>query len=268
MSIKPSKTGYFLSLGEELTAQALRVRQLIGSAHWGQDGRHKETLLANLIRRHSPSNVLVSAGFVVSPNNTEVRSKEQDILLIDTAKEAPLFNQGDLAIVFPHTVLAAISVKSKLEDSTVESVVVGLRSVREVARDAGLEPGVIWCAGFFYAVHNPWFSNPGGIYRSLAKHIRANPARSAILDSGKPHSLGPDLLSDHKDMSLLCDYTRTGDVSAAAIRGYQCNGAATAVFISCMLEHIALRLTDSRSMFSDYLSELNIQQLNPASAAL
>jgi hypothetical protein len=84
---------YFLSLAEELNSQASRVRQLIGSAHWGQDGRHKEALLRELIRRHSPASILVTSGFLVSPNNVEVRSLEQDILLIDTSTEAPLFNR-------------------------------------------------------------------------------------------------------------------------------------------------------------------------------
>jgi hypothetical protein len=98
--MKTSKMDYFLSLAEELNSQASRVHQLIGSAHWGQDGRHKEALLRELIRRHSPASVLVTSGFLVSPNNVEVRSLEQDILLIDTSTEAPLFNQADLAIVF------------------------------------------------------------------------------------------------------------------------------------------------------------------------
>lgn len=118
-----SKKEYFKSLGAELEAQALRVRQLIGSAHWGHDGRHKELLLQNLIRRHCPSTVLVSTGFVVSPATLNIRSLEQDILIIDTSVEAPLFHQGHLAITFPQALIAAISVKSTMDDETVKDVI-------------------------------------------------------------------------------------------------------------------------------------------------
>src|ERR1039458_857317 len=133
--MKPSKLGYFQSLAEELRSQSSRVRQLIGDAHWGHDGRHKEVLLQALIRRHCPSTVLVSSGFMVSQNDPEILSSEQDILVVDTSTEAPLFNQGGLVIVFPHTVMAAISVKSTMSDATIKSVVDGLATVRNVASE-------------------------------------------------------------------------------------------------------------------------------------
>jgi hypothetical protein len=86
--MKTSDAGYFQSLSEELHSQSSRVRQLIGGAHWGHDGRHKEVLLRNLVRRHCPSTVLVSSGFVISRNDPEIRSKEQDILIVDVCQRA------------------------------------------------------------------------------------------------------------------------------------------------------------------------------------
>jgi hypothetical protein len=206
----------------------------------------------------------VSSGFVVSPNNAEVRSSEQDILVIDTSTEAPLFHQGDLVIVFPHTVIAAISVKSTMKDATMKSVVDGLKTVRDVARGGGIEPNRIWCGGFFYTVEDSWLSEPARIYSSIKKHVLANPAAKSIIDSGNPHVVGPDVVVDASEMAFLCDYERAEDVSTAKIRGYVCKGAATAVFLSCMLEHMALRLTGTRSVFSDFLSELNVPRLDPA----
>jgi hypothetical protein len=122
--LKPAENEYFASLSGELDLQAQRVRQLIGSAHWGHDGRHKELLLAELIRRHCPASVLVSTGFVISPNNLEVRSSEQDILIVDASREAPLFHQGALVVAFAHTVLAAISVKTKMTPRTLKDTMV------------------------------------------------------------------------------------------------------------------------------------------------
>jgi len=261
--MKPSKTDYFLSLADELTAQSSRVRQLIGHGHWGHDGRHKELLLADLIRRHSPSPVIVSSGFIVSPNNAEIRSSEQDILIIDNSTEAPLFYQGNLAIVFPHTVMAAISVKSTMNSSSMKSVIDGLKSVREVARDANTEPSRIWCSGFFYTLDSSWIGEPKLIYDSIKKKILANPAPGPILDSGQPHVLGPDLITESRDLAFIVDYERLENQSSAKVRGYMCRGAATAVFLSCMLEHLARRLTREHSVFSDFLSELEIPRLEP-----
>lgn len=262
--MKPAKSDYFNSLASELTAQSSRVRQLIGDAHWGHDGRHKETLLKDMIRRHSPAQTVVSSGFVISPNNVEIRSSEQDILVVDISTEAPLFQQGDLVIVFPHSVIAAISVKSTMKESTLKSVIDGLRTVRAVARDGDALPSQIWCAGFFYAVDYAWLSEPEYIYDKIRKYVLANPAPAPILDSGQPHALGPDLIVDSHELAFLLDYERHGDENRAKIRGYACKQAATAVFLSCMLEHVSLRLSGTRSVFSDFLSDLEIPQLQPS----
>lgn len=261
--MKTSNVGYFQSLAEELHSQSSRVRQLIGDAHWGHDGRHKEVLLQNLVRRHCPSTVLVSSGFVISRNNPEIRSKEQDILIIDISTEAPLFHQGDLVIVFPHTVIAAISIKSTMDDSTVKSVVDGLASVRDTVRDCNEEPHRIWCGGFFYEITKAWQATPAKAYRSLRKHIFANPARKPIIDMGFPHILGPDVVAEARNFCYLLDYERSGDKNTAKIRGYNCEHTATAVFLSCLLEHLALSFDNGRSAFSDVLSELNLTRIHP-----
>ena len=79
---------YLRSLADELRAQSQRVRDLIGDAHWLTDGFHKEFLLAEIIRRHLPGSHIAGRGFVVSPSHLEVRSREQDILVVDTSCEA------------------------------------------------------------------------------------------------------------------------------------------------------------------------------------
>src|SRR5207237_9823165 len=143
----------------DLDSQANRVRQLIVDAHWSHDGRHKELLLSELIRRHCPSSVLVSTGFVVSPNNLEVRSSEQDIVIVDVSKEAPLFHQGALVVAFAHTVLGAISVKTTMTAQTLKQTIDGLQTVRRVARDAGIKAEQIWCGGFFFRLQASWSAN-------------------------------------------------------------------------------------------------------------
>jgi hypothetical protein len=178
--LKPSEAEYFASLSGELDSQAQRVRQLIGSAHWGHDGRHKEVLLAELIRRHCPSSVLVSTGFVISPNNLEIRSAEQDILLIDTSVEAPLFHQGALVVAFAHTVLAAVSVKTTMSPVSMKETIDGLQTVRRVVRDAALGAEQTWCGGFFYRVQESWSKTPQLIYKSVKRCILNNPAPAPV----------------------------------------------------------------------------------------
>jgi hypothetical protein len=261
--MKPSKLGYFQSLAEELRSQSSRVRQLIGDAHWGHDGRHKEVLLQALVRRHCPSTVLVSSGFVVSQNDPEILSSEQDILVVDTTTEAPLFNQGDLVIVFPHTVMAAISVKSTMSDATINSVVDGLATVRNVASECNKEPQRIWCGGFFYTL-GAGYSDPSLAYSSLKRHILAGPARKPTVDHGLPHVLGPDVIASAEALCFLLDYENSEGATSAKIRGYDCQGMATAVFLSCLLEHMALGFGCRYSLFSDFLADLPVPRLEPA----
>ena len=261
--MKPTKLGYFQSLAEELRSQSSRVRQLIGDAHWGHDGRHKEVLLQALVRRHCPTTVLVSSGFVISQNNPEILSSEQDLLVVDTSNEAPLFHQGGLAIVFPHTAMAAISVKSTMTDTTIKSVVDGLATVRSVASDCNREAEDIWCGGFFYTLGDACCSAPSGVYSRLKEHILAHPAPKSTVDPGLPHVLGPDVIVDAENLCFLLDYERSNSADSAKIRGYDCQGLATAVFLSCLLEHLALRFGRGFSVFSDFLVDLPVPRLDP-----
>jgi hypothetical protein len=77
--------------------------------------------------------MLASRGFVISATETDRRSREQDILVVDATQEAPIFNQGGVIIVFPRFVRAAVSVKTTMNSVTVEDSVAGLNSVRNGA---------------------------------------------------------------------------------------------------------------------------------------
>ena len=261
--MKPTKLGYFESLADELLSQSSRVRQLIGDAHWGHDGRHKETLLRNLILRHCPSGILVTAGFVVSPNDLELRSSEQDLLLVDVTAEAPLFHQGGLAIVFPSTVVAAISVKTKMTDATMKNVVQGLATVRRVASCSGHGGERVWCGGFFFSADERYCAHPRKVYDSLKRHILRNLPPGPVLDAGYPHVFGPDVLSVCDSLCYILSYERSGGVDSCKVRGFDCMGAAAAVFLSWLLEHTSLRLGRTYSAFSDLAASLEFPQLDP-----
>src|SRR5689334_16926955 len=129
MPIEPDRTAYFKSLADELLSQANRMRNLIGDKHWLTDGHHKEYLLTTLLERHLPSGMLASRGFVVDPRFTELCSREQDILIVDTSLQGPLFNQGGTVIALPRSVVGAISVKSTLTTKSLEDTIENQNSV-------------------------------------------------------------------------------------------------------------------------------------------
>jgi hypothetical protein len=105
----PDFVAYHKSLNAELTAIKDRVRNLI--QHWPTDGSFKEAVLRNVLRRHLPESLFVGTGFVVTE---EEASTQIDILVVD--KEKPrLFWDGELLIVTPEAVRAAIEVKTSLD---------------------------------------------------------------------------------------------------------------------------------------------------------
>lgn len=92
-------------------------RNLIGSAHWGEDGRHKESVLKNVIKRFLPKNISVGTGFVISKRAEEFKQTTQiDIILYDN-NYSVLFSDGDFIITTPKNVVAIIEVKTKIRNS-------------------------------------------------------------------------------------------------------------------------------------------------------
>ncbi|QOG02033.1 DUF6602 domain-containing protein [Flavobacterium sp. MDT1-60] len=105
---------YQLSVNRELDTIKNRVRNLIGDANWGEDGRYKEEILKTILRNRLPNNLSVGTGFVlnqISPTGNVV-SKQIDILIYDNT-QPPIFSEGDFVIVTQNSVKALIEVKSK-----------------------------------------------------------------------------------------------------------------------------------------------------------
>ena len=105
---------YHESIGKELQASQDRIRNLIGDAHWGEDGRHKEAILRKVLRSHLPESLHIGTGFVSGPTWT---SHQTDILI--TRRDMPtLFKDGEMMIVTPDAVVAIIEVKTCLRAAT------------------------------------------------------------------------------------------------------------------------------------------------------
>ena len=109
----PNYSDYQKSISSELISVKDRLRNFIDDRHWPEDGRYKEIILSDILRKHLPKTVSVGTGFIASENSL---STQLDIIVY--RNDTPvLFQQSDFVIVAPEAVLGVIEVKSNIHDS-------------------------------------------------------------------------------------------------------------------------------------------------------
>lgn len=116
-----SAKDFQISITQELEVTKNRVRNLIGNAHWGEEGRYKEEIIKSSIRKFLPNTVSVGTGFVKTEFNI---SKQLDLIIYDNTKPL-LFSEGDFIITTPSNVLGIIEVKSKQNVTQLQETVSG-----------------------------------------------------------------------------------------------------------------------------------------------
>lgn len=147
---QPDYAAYHRSLSDELYSLKDRVRNLVTN-HWGADGSSKEIVLRSVLRRHLPETVIVGTGFIVTPEGT---STQIDILIVD-ANKPTLFKDGDMLVVTPDAVRAAIEVKTRQRStSTFEETISKLSQVEEGCRNTTGKDSV-WTGLFVYEGDEP-----------------------------------------------------------------------------------------------------------------
>ncbi len=111
------------STTEELNVIKDRVRNLIGDSNWAEEGRYKESILRNVIKRFLPRNLIVGTGFIVKIVNQNYQcSKQIDILIFDSSYPI-LFSEGDFYIVTKKSVKAVIEVKSNIQNQDIPQII-------------------------------------------------------------------------------------------------------------------------------------------------
>lgn len=262
--IQSNRGRYLTSLAEELHVQSTRVRDLIGSAHWYYDGHHKEYLLVDLLRRHLPAGMIASRGFVISPTDPGLCSKEQDILIVDPSEEGPVFSQSDMIIVFPKIVRAAISVKTKMEKRSIVDSVEGLNTVRSLAAETA-NPRLIWCGAYYFEVEQSITKKPTNVYDVLIDAAKEHPVRNPVPAPAHPCPSAPDLHCSAHDLAFKLEHAYKSDQDATVpgrILGYECQGLGTAFFLEELLDHIASVRGASGSEFSCFSDGGKIKPLH------
>lgn len=107
----PNYLSYQKSVAEEFKAYENRVRNLIDDSHWGEEGRYKEIILMNFLKRVLPKNLSVGTGFV---RNKDTITNQIDIIIYDNTFPL-LFSEGDFVVTTPNNVIGVVEVKTKIE---------------------------------------------------------------------------------------------------------------------------------------------------------
>ena len=111
------------SITKELDTIKNRVRNLIGSSHWGEEGRYKEAILRNVIKRFLSSNLSIGTGFVIKKNNGNTQISNQiDIIIYDNTVPV-LFSEGDFVITTNKNVKGIIEVKTRIRNNKLQEII-------------------------------------------------------------------------------------------------------------------------------------------------
>ena len=106
------------SITQELKLTKDRVRDLIGAANWGEDGRYKEAILRKTISQFLPSNLNIGTGFILGNDDPQFgqggRISSQLDLIVYENKTPLIFREGDFIILTENAVRAVIEVKTKI----------------------------------------------------------------------------------------------------------------------------------------------------------
>jgi len=128
----PELLGIYASWADELRSKYQRVSGLF--RHGPSIGRSREVYLADALKRCIPASLDVCHGAFYIPGYGA--SSEQDILVIDRAKHAPIEEVGDFGVYFRDSVRACIEVKSRLTKREMT------RGVNSLVQTRKLGPGM------------------------------------------------------------------------------------------------------------------------------
>jgi len=203
------------SIGNELDSLKNRVRNLIGDNHWLPEGRYKEAVLKNIIKRFLPDGYAIGTGFVI--NGEKDVTNEIDIIIYDNSSPV-LFREGDFVIVLAYTVRAIIEVKTKIS-----SIGVLKRIIKKCEEDAAKIKGI-------YNTNRPFFN---GIFA-----YDSNLSFDSIERSLKEYFFHSetDFLRKVNNISLGKDkFIHLWNENPINLKGYQLENLSFSYFISNLL---------------------------------
>jgi len=118
----PSLINYHKSITKEIISTNKRVRDLV--THWGEEGKYKEVVFKNILRRFLPNNLEIGTGFIIKPiqRGQHEESKQIDVIIYENSYPL-LFKESDFVIMTPEGVRGIIEIKANLLNQDVRQVI-------------------------------------------------------------------------------------------------------------------------------------------------
>lgn len=229
MNIDPEK--FQISITNELKVVQNRVRYLIGSANWGEEGRFKEAALSSVIRRFLPNNMSLGTGFIINNENDEIKISTQiDIIIYDNTYPV-LFKEGDFIITTPENIKGIIEVKTKLKSTDISEV------VSKATKNGNITNQKIFNGIFVY--------NKGNV-KIERENINSN-LKSALKESkGTVNHL---CLGENIFIKFWENLNTRNNYSDGHYSTYKIKNISFSYFISNLLEHISKDQMTDRGWF-------------------
>lgn len=165
------------SISFEIEATHKRLRQLIGDANWGEDGRHRETVFRKILRQHLPESLHVGTGFASvkrAGNDPLERGTSTQIDILVTKRSHPaLYQEGETKVVTADAVSAIIEVKTERGESDLRKDLATLANNGEALRRQCM--GELW-VGLIIA-NNQSTPEDGVFLEALVEAADGNPQR-------------------------------------------------------------------------------------------
>lgn len=230
------------SWADELLSRALRVRNLIGDAHWLSDGHHKEEIVREYLVRHLPQSLRVTRGFVCSTDADTRVSPEVDVLITDQESELPWFAEGALIITPPSAARGQIHVKTEFGIKEITDVLEAIFSTCESC-EPHRDPSDLWSGAIFFAHSNCESDDAcARIFSSvLTKHLaeQSDERRKLYLPDCIAIVDGPVITTEKE--------RRAGtETQVKAIRMFACGRLSVAVLLSHFYDSLIDRGRDLR----------------------
>ena len=115
----PDYMEYQKSISKEFKAYENRVRNLIDNVNWAEEGRYKEVILMNYLKRILPKNLSVGTGFV---RNGDQITTQIDVIIYENSIPL-LFSEGDFVVTTPENVIGIIEVKSRFRLGDLKEII-------------------------------------------------------------------------------------------------------------------------------------------------
>lgn len=111
---------YQQSISDEFKTVQDRVRNIIGDRHWGEEGRYKEIIFMNIIKRYLPKHLSVGSGFIISSND-QITS-QIDVIIYDN-RFPLIFSENDFVICSNQNVVGIVEIKTKVYLNQLEKII-------------------------------------------------------------------------------------------------------------------------------------------------